>query len=225
MSALGIRATDSPEGHDADPSTGVEPSRAAGAGRAGQPRNARAWQPGCLHPAALAQMWSGGAGPTRSSLESALAAAGLEPDDYTGTKESVIRQAMSRAPDETAVDLAEELVDLLRTSGIFEGEHEWFAPRITRLPKAFADGGAELSRLGTVVWDDPCLNRDDPEVVSHSAAAPRVAAKPLESFEGHGVGFLTQALRRLPESIPASRDGSPARSRRPRRRHGGQCVA
>lgn len=113
----------------------------------------------------MSQMWNGGRGPARTTLQLAFSAVGLDVDDYPGTKEGTVSAALWQADDETATRLVEELLDLLAASGTFEEPDDAAAWRITQLRRALAEIGATLSRYGQLVWGDAPPSR-------RTAAAP-----------------------------------------------------
>lgn len=168
---------------------------------------------------ALAQMWGNGHGPSHSAIDSCLAVVGLTPEDFSGTKEAKVRRALAGADDQMAIDLATELVDLLRAEGVFEVDNDLASRRISRLQDIFAGLGATLSNRGALSWS----NVDQPRAFSPApnepsspsspgataGAAPGSAAPQPPPGLGHGrsgeatgptLAFLVQVLRRVPEA-------------------------
>lgn len=174
----------------------------------------------------MAKIWSGGAGPAHSAIDSSLVIAGLDPDEYPGTKEVKVRNVLLRADDETARNLAQELIDLLRTEGIFEIDDDVLKHRIGMVQKAF-EPDATLSSLGVLTWHSQgeaksskvgALNAAPPVLHTGSQWAasmgsPRanatteetaVSAGPSDIPEtetiGPSLGFMMEVLRRVPEA-------------------------
>jgi hypothetical protein len=139
---------------------------------------------------AIAAMWTGGAGPTHSAIDSSLSVVGLDPGDFDGlTKDRKVREALSATDDATARDLVTELVDLLRTEGAFEDDSDSTYRRLQRLRQALKPTGAHLDSSGILTW-----NGQDS---STATASPQSGDVPAG---GPGLGFLTEVLRRLPEA-------------------------
>jgi hypothetical protein len=138
---------------------------------------------------AVAAMWTGGAGPSHSAIDSSLSVVGLDPDAFAGlNKQSKVREALS-ADDTTARYLITELVDLLRTEGTFESDGDDAYRRLQRMRQALEPTGAHLDPSGVLTWAGP-------------ATSPASALEPLGGAVGGGpgLGFLTEVLRRLPEA-------------------------
>lgn len=156
---------------------------------------------------AVAQFWGGGAGPTHNAVDSCLMIVGLDPSDYVDTKEGKVRTAFARADDETARELAQELIDLLRTEGVFEYQTDETSRRIRTTQKAFAAAGATLSDDGHLSWG---TGQPSPSAGATGALAPAVttpaatlqvaSTAPTTGQEttGPSLGSMLEVLRRVP---------------------------
>ena len=137
---------------------------------------------------AVAQMWTGGAGPSHPAIDASLSVVGIDADNFVGfSKERKIREALTGADDATARELVTELVDLLRTEGAFENDGDDTYRRLQRLRQALAPVGADLDPSGILTW-------------SHATPSAGPAASQAVGSSGPSLGFLTEVLRRLPEA-------------------------
>lgn len=98
----------------------------------------------------IASFWSGGRGPSHSSIGTAFDIAGYDEPSSDGNKEDRVRRALRQAPPETARRLAEELVDLLRSGGTLTDDSD---PSVSRLRTSLERHGAQLTDEGILVWD------------------------------------------------------------------------
>lgn len=158
----------------------------------------------------FARMWANGDGPTHASIDSALNVVGLDCDDYTGSKQAKVRQALVDLDNQTAVDLASEFVDLLRSEGIFETWRQGlYGQRVALLRGAFADIGAALDESGRIEWfpEDATPAQEGHALRSTEDAEPAPGAPKISHFadevevpqtSGPGLGLLVDVLRRLP---------------------------
>lgn len=123
----------------------------------------------------LARVWANGDGPTKSGIESAIESAGLDPRRFTGSKEAIVRSALSGAPsNQVAVDLTHELIDLLREERFFERADEVHRGRLEKVREALRKVGGELSAEGELTWTiDPLGGQS-----AASAASPRLLSSP-----------------------------------------------
>jgi hypothetical protein len=135
---------------------------------------------------AVAQLWNGGGGPPHSAIDASLSVVGIDPDHFTGfNKERKVREALATADDATARYLVTELVDLLRTEGAFENQADDAYRKLVRLRQALTPAGAQLDASGVLTWDAS---------VADAVGAP----VPEAPGGGPSLGFLIEALRRLP---------------------------
>lgn len=173
----------------------------------------------------LATLWTGGAGPSHASVDSAFAVVGIDSRSIgNSSKQARIREALSGADDQTAVDLATELVALLRTEGFFENPGQEDLARIARLRSGLAAAGATLSGGGHLEWEieaaDGRPSRSEVErqpvgpEPSVSGVARQEASDPAREMErssagvstagqeptSPSLGLLIECLRRLPEA-------------------------
>ena len=97
---------------------------------------------------ALSNVWSGGSGPTRSKIQSALMIAGYGGPDE-GNKATLVQDAIARSDDTMARSVVEELVGLLRQSEYFENGD----PAVVEsLRRAISDSGHVLDAEGYIRW-------------------------------------------------------------------------
>lgn len=100
---------------------------------------------GCIAP-----FWSGGRGPSHSSIGTAFDIAGYDEPSSDGNKEDRVRRALRQAPPEIARRLAEELVDLLRSAGTLTEDSD---PYVVRLRTSLERHGGRLTDEGILAWD------------------------------------------------------------------------
>lgn len=100
---------------------------------------------------ALARFWSGGEGPSHSSISTAFALAGYVEQPEGGNKQERVLTAIRDADPETARKLVEELLDLLRRGSYFEADAN--DPPIKSLRTAIARAGHSLTEDRYITWD------------------------------------------------------------------------
>lgn len=102
---------------------------------------------------ALARFWAGGDGPSHSAISTAFSLAGYEDVDEDKNKEDRVRLALRTSSEEIGRRLVEELLALLRSSGIFDTPGE--DPRVKSLMEAFQRNQVRVSDAGFVDWAFP----------------------------------------------------------------------
>jgi predicted nucleotide-binding protein len=103
---------------------------------------------------ALAGMWRGGAGPSHTALDTTFEIVGIS-SESSGTKETRVLRALLNSPDDpTTKYLITELVELLRSEGVFESGSDLAANRVKVLQGALAKIGADLSDFGQLQWKE-----------------------------------------------------------------------
>lgn len=147
---------------------------------------------------AIAAFWTSGAGPSHSSISSALALAGVD-EPEASNKEDRVRMALRHAGPDAAVRLTEELVELLRSGGMFD---DGGGPRAAKLRSALKRQGAALSGEGYIDW--PHDGSDSP---APPAAGPSTRLTPAvasidepEDVSAPCIDFMVDMLRRLPHA-------------------------
>jgi hypothetical protein len=65
----------------------------------------------------LSRFWANSQWPSQAELDSAFMAVGLDALTIQGNKQKRVQQALMSVDDQTAVNLTEELLDLLRAGG------------------------------------------------------------------------------------------------------------
>lgn len=161
--------------------------------------------------AALAQMWTGGNGPSHDAVNNALDFSGVDRSALPeGSKQKRVLAAMSSADEETARRLVTELVDSLRANGDFEGRDESALPRIARLRDELAEAGGALDQEGRLSWDawapspDAPLPGAGPSQHHHPQQVPAPRATNLPARPSAAVlpsiEFLVAVLRRVPHA-------------------------
>lgn len=104
----------------------------------------------------LARFWSGGSGPSHTSISTAFALAGYDEPDDGGNKQERVFHAVRNAEEGVARQLVEELLNLLRSAGQFDlgVDH----PPVRTLKRAVERSSHSLTEEGFIDWSD---ERDD----------------------------------------------------------------
>lgn len=102
----------------------------------------------------LAAMWAGGSGPTHAEINAVLWSEGIDPTQFTGSKQDKIASALGEADDERAVELVTGFVGLLRDSGWIPGSDDAARRKLTILRDALARRGGYLDELGNLDWTE-----------------------------------------------------------------------
>ena len=99
---------------------------------------------------ALAEFWSGGAGPTHGELTDVFDMFGLQPEE--GNKRDRVSEAVKSADTNDIAPLVIELVDLLRAASVFSPESMWAASEdhVARLREALLPFGLRLDDGGRI---------------------------------------------------------------------------
>jgi hypothetical protein len=120
----------------------------------------------------MARLWADGDGPSHDAISAAIQSVGLSPETFVGAKAARVRAALSSADDQQAIDLASELVDLLRDGRFLSSDY--YASRVSKLGAALEGVGATLTPDGRIAWgtDGPASEREHP---SGSTATPRIS--------------------------------------------------
>ncbi len=154
---------------------------------------------------ALSRFWSGGEGPTRAQIESALLIAGYEgrPDDSSLNKAELVLHSITSASEDQSLarHMVEELLSLLRESGYFEFD-SGADYSVTRLRQTIADTGHHLTNDGRIDWVDGDRSRPQPiaeepslEMPTHEGVA--LPAVPVREVISPDLQLLISSLRRL----------------------------
>jgi REase_DpnII-MboI len=100
---------------------------------------------------ALSRASSGGSGPSRAQIQSALMIAGYDGPDL-GNKAEYVQAAITESDDATAILVIEELVGLLRESGYFSFSTPEEVQVIARLRDVLEAQNSALSDDGYIDW-------------------------------------------------------------------------
>ena len=146
---------------------------------------------------ALARFWSGGDGPSHSAISTAFSLAGYEENQNASNKEERVRRALRSTEPELAKRVTEELLDLLRTTGIFETDAD--DPRLRTLRRAFERGGFTLSPEGFPDWGDP--NRQTPVDTALHEPTSEPTETEVKEVAIPTPSLLVQILQRLPAAL------------------------
>lgn len=148
---------------------------------------------------AISMFWAGGSGPTGSSLSSAFALAGYE--DTGGTKQWRVLAAVGDTDDETAKRVVEELLELLRASGVFLDDPP--SENVVRLRRAFERRGILLTEQGYVDWTGASRT---PSPATRAATPSVEVPKVVDETRKESIPtieLLIDSLRRLPYGLRA----------------------
>ncbi len=102
---------------------------------------------------ALARFWSGGEGPSHTSISTAFALAGYVEPARVGNKQQRVLVAVRDSDEDVAPRLVEELLRLLRSAGEFDRNEDY--PPLRSLRTAFDRAGHSLTNEGYVGWRPP----------------------------------------------------------------------
>lgn len=163
----------------------------------------------------LASYFSGGAGPSHSMLNSAMASAGIDDDGSGSNKESRVHAGFRNASQESAYRFADELLGLIRRDNAFSRNDASAWAR--RAKAAFRRAGYALDDDGYPDWGPVVSDAyDDPRrgarasaagsraaarpdgVIGRSEVPPRMATPPGAYLAGDAIGPLSNAAEAAP---------------------------
>lgn len=153
---------------------------------------------------ALAQFWSGGSGPNRQRILSALAIAGYSGPDEGNKQQLVLNSVLKAENEQTARSIIEELIGLLRESGYFDEGYD--DPNVVRLRSLSAQVGHYLDSAGFLTWDahnkpTQATPRASPTAALTSLTSPehveRDSVEPSYEVTEPNIALLLSSLRRV----------------------------
>jgi hypothetical protein len=144
----------------------------------------------------LSKFWHGGAGPTAAAIDSAFLSVGIDPLSLQGNnKQQRVQYALMTANNQTAVDLTEELLELLRDGRhISAGGYPDQQQLVEGLRQALTRLGGNLDPEGYVTWPAGELPNTAPV-----APIPRPEFKPMQ------LSGLTDLFQQRPAGTPLFR--------------------
>jgi hypothetical protein len=180
----------------------------------------------------LSKFWHSGAGPTTAAIDSAFLSVGIDPLTLQGNnKQQRVQYALMTANNQTAVDLTEELLELLRDGRfISAGGYPDQQQLVEGLRQALIRLGGNLDPAGYATWPDGELPNTapvapiprpefmpgasggladlfqprPPGVPLFAATAP-VATPPPAAVKGPSTDLLVQMLRHVPAAVRSLR--------------------
>jgi hypothetical protein len=135
----------------------------------------------------MSAFWRGGAGPTHDEIDVVLRGEGIDPSAMVMAKHAKVSAALAQASDQTAVDLASGLVDLLRHTGHLDVDSDAESTRRQQALRTVLRAlGAELDADGCLTWSadqppaqpGPVPRQDEASSEAQSGPAPRPASAP-----------------------------------------------
>lgn len=117
----------------------------------------------------FAMFWKGGDGPSHAQLDAVLRGEGLDPAALGSSKQEKVSSALTGADEQTALDLATSLAQLLHHTGqlVPNGAGPAASGRVANLRSTLAAVGATLTDDGTLAW------RHTPDIAKTSGATRR----------------------------------------------------
>lgn len=125
--------------------------------------------------------WQDGNGPSHAQLDSVLRSEGLDPALLGSSKQEKVSSALAGANEQTAVDLATSLVQLLHHTGQLtpDGAGPAHGVQLASLRSALAEAGATLTDDGMLAWDGfgPRQTPDAGRSIATTSRPPAPAAQ------------------------------------------------